>query len=173
MGIQPPKSLHQVYWDEEKLHMKFVILYDRKKECLRRYKVFENDCGVEFIWLKRKPVLLSDANKNDLEFLGYAGGEHGEEQEWLADWTVKKEDKRRKRQREAIWTWGTDEADAHAEELESLAEWKFLHEWVQWIHRHPESREKYPKDTQLLLDRYNNHPITIRNQEENKDGGGS
>ena len=173
MVIYPPKHLHQAYWDEEKLHMKFAILYDHDKECIRRYRVLENDCGVEFIWRKRKPVLLSEANQDNLEFLGYGGRGQDEEQEWLADLAEKREGGRKEQERKAAWTWGTDETEAHSEELKLFADWELLYKWVQWIHRHPEYREKYPEETQFIINKYNNHPITLRNQEENEDGGGS
>lgn len=173
MGIGPPKHLHPTYWDKEELHMKFAVMYDYRKKCLRRYKVFENDCGAEYIWLKRTPVLLSETNEYSLEFLGYGGRGHDEEQQWLKTWVVKQEDKREKQKRKAIWTWGTDETDAHSEELKSFADWRRLYEWVQWIYRHPEYREKYPEEAQVIINKFNNHPITLKNQEEDKKGGGT
>ena len=153
--------------------MKFAILYDHDKECIRRYRVLKNDCGVEFIWRKRKPVLLSEVSQDNLEFLGYAGRGHDEKQKWLADWAEKQEDGQKEQGKKAIWTWGTDEAEAHSEELKLLADWELLYRWVQWIYKNPESREKYPEETQFVINKYNNHPITLKNQEENKDGGGT
>ena len=153
--------------------MKFAILYDHDKECIRRYRVLENDCGVEFIWRKRKPVLLSEASQDNLEFLGYAGRGHDEKQKWLADWAEKPEDGQKEQRKKAIWTWGTDEAEAHSKELKLLADWELLDRWARWIDKHPELREKYPEETQFVINKYNNHPITLRNQEENKDGGGT
>ena len=173
MIIYPPKHLHQAYWDEEELHMKFAILYDHDKECIRRYRVLENDCGVEFIWRNRKPVLLSEASQDNLEFLGYGGRGQDEEQEWLIGLAEKQEGKQKEQGKKAIWTWGTDEAEAHSEELKLLADWELLDRWARWIDKHPELREKYPEETQFVINKYNNHPITLRNQEENKDGGGT
>ena len=153
--------------------MKFAILYDHNKECIRRYRVLENDCGVEFIWRNRKPVLLSEASQDNLEFLGYGGKGHDEGQEWLIDLVKKREDEQKEQGRKAIWTWGADETEAHSEELKLFADWEFLYKWVQWIYKNPESREKYPEETQFIINKYNNHPITLKNQEKDEDGGGT
>lgn len=173
MGTQPPKYLHQAYWDEEELNMKFAVLYSYRQKRLRQYRVLENKYGVEFIWYRKRPYLLAEIDNYNFEFLGYAGVGRNEELKRLTDWAIKQEEWRKKRKRKAIWTWGTEEADAHAEELKLFAQWRYLYGWVQWIYRHPESRQKYPEQIQYMLDKYNNHPVTLRNQEENKDGGGT
>lgn len=173
MGTQPPKYLHQAYWDEEELHMKFAVLYDYKKGCSGRHRVLENKYGVEFVWLRKKPYLLAEIDGHNLEFLGYAGVGHNEELRRRTDWVIKHEEKCKERKRKAIWTWGTDEADAHAEELRQFGYWRYLYRWVQWIYGHPGYKEKYPEETEQFFRLYNNHPITLKNQEENKDGGGT